>query len=71
MPKVPKIRSLHIFAICPEKNGDEIDFLSEDKHKSFLQADDNTLDVHSQACLKYPKQQLYKIFAISPGKREG
>ena len=51
--------------------GAEVDFLPEDKHKSFLQADNITLSVHSQACLKYPKQQVYNIFAISQGKREG
>ena len=26
MPKVPKIRSLHIFSVFPEKRGDEVDF---------------------------------------------
>ena len=49
---------------------DEVDFLSADKHKCFLQGDSITLGVSSQACLKYPKQQLYSIFAISQGKRE-
>ena len=71
MPKGPKIRRLHIFAISPENKGDEIDFLPEDKHESFLQADIITFGVHSQACLKYPKQQVYSIFATSQGKREG
>ena len=65
MPKVPKTRSLHIFAISPEKNGDEVDFLPEYKHESFLQTDSITMGVHSQACLKYPKQQVSNIFAIS------
>ena len=51
--------------------GDEVDFLPEDKHESFLQADSLALGVHSQACLKYPKQQVYNIFAISQGKCEG
>ena len=51
--------------------GDEFDFLSEDKHESFLQADSITLGVRSQACLKYPKQQIYNIFVIYQGKREG
>ena len=35
MPKVPKIRSLHIFVISPESIGDEVDFLPADKDKSF------------------------------------
>ena len=51
--------------------GDEVDFLPEDKHKNFLQVDSTSLGVHGQVCLKYPKQQVYKIFAISQGKREG
>ena len=50
---------------------DEVDFLPADKHKSFPQADGITLGVLSKACPKYPKQQVYNIFAISPGKREG
>ena len=55
MPKVPKI-SLDIFAISPEKHWGEVDFLTVDKHKSFLQVDIITLVLHSQACLQYPKQ---------------
>ena len=51
--------------------GDEVDFLPADKHKSFLQDDSITLGVHSQACSKYQKQQVYNIFAICQGKREG
>ena len=51
--------------------GYEIDFLPADKHKNFLQVDSITLGVHSQACPKDPKQQLYNIFAISQGKLEG
>ena len=35
MPKVPKIRSLHIFVISPESIGDEVDFLPAVKDKSF------------------------------------
>ena len=36
MPKVPKIKSLHIFAISPEKNfGDEVDFGLQIKVKVF------------------------------------
>ena len=34
---------------------DEVDFLSADKDKCFLQFDSVTLGVSSQACLKYPK----------------
>ena len=37
---------------------------------SFLQID-ITLGVFSQACSKYPKQQVYNIFAILQGKCEG
>ena len=51
--------------------GDKVDFLPADKHESFLQVDSNTLSVHSQACPKYPKQQIYNIIAISQGKGEG
>ena len=40
--------------------GDEIAFLAADKHKSFLKVGVITLDVHSQACPMYSKQQLYK-----------
>ena len=47
MPKVPKIRSLHIFAISPEKLGDEVDFLPVGKCESFLQVHSITLSVHS------------------------
>ena len=50
---------------------DEVNFMPADKHKSFLQVDSITLDVHSQACRKYPKQQVYNISAMSQGKREG
>ena len=44
--------------------GDKVDFLPADKHKKFLQDDSITLGVHSQACPKYPKQQVCSIFAI-------
>ena len=54
-----------------KRMGDEVDFLPEDKLKSFLQAHSITLGADSQACLKYPKQQVYNIFAISQGKGEG
>ena len=43
----------------------------EDNQKSFLQVASINLEVHSQACLKYPKQQVYNISGISQGKREG
>ena len=32
---LPKIRSLHISAISPEKRGYEVDFLHADEHKNF------------------------------------
>ena len=48
---------------------DEDDFFPADKHKSFLQGDSIIFVVHSQACSKYPKQQVYNIFAISHGQR--
>ena len=45
--------------------GYEVDFLPADKHKSFLKDDGITCGVYSQACSKYPKQQVYNIFAIN------
>ena len=50
---------------------DEVHFSTADKHRSFLQVDSITLGVHSQAYTKYPKQQVYNIFAISQGNCEG
>ena len=50
--------------------GDEGDFFPADRHKRFLQDDCITLGVCSQACQKYPKQQVYNIFGICQGKRE-
>ena len=50
MPKVPKIRNLHIF-----------DFLPADKHESLQQVVDITLGVGSQAYIKYRNNK----FAIS------
>ena len=38
--------------------GDEVDSLLADKLKSFLQVDSVSLGVRSQACPKYPKQQV-------------
>ena len=43
----------------------EVDFLPADKRVSFLQDDSFSLGVHSQACSKYSKQQVYNVFAIS------
>ena len=51
--------------------GGEVDFLFANKHRSFLQVDSVTSGLHSQACPKYPKHQVYNIFVISHGKREG
>ena len=48
----------------------EIDFLSADKHKTFLQIDSITLDVHIKACPKYPRQQVYNTLAKSQRKRK-
>ena len=47
--------------------GDEVDFLSVDTNKIFLQDDSIILVVHSQTCPKYRKQPVYNIF----GKHEG
>ena len=40
-------------------------------NRSLLHVDGINLGVRSQAFPKYPEQQVYKIFAISQGKREG
>ena len=37
---------------------------------SFLQVDNITMGVFNQACPRYPKQQVYNIFAISERKCE-
>ena len=55
----------------PKNMGDEVDFLRVNKNKQFSQVDSITLGVSSQACAKYPKQQVYNIFAISQGKYKG
>ena len=68
MPQVPKIRSLHIRNISRKAWGIK---LSADKDESFVQVDSITLGVHSQACPKYPKQQVYRIFATSQAKHDG
>ena len=51
--------------------GDEVEFLSADKYKSFLQDDSITLGVRSQTGRKYQMQLIYNIFATSQGKHEG
>ena len=51
--------------------GDEVEILSADKHKSFLQDGSFDLGVISQTGLKYQKQTVCNIFAISQGKHEG
>ena len=48
---------------------DEADFLPAYKCERFLQVDNITLGVYSQAYPKYPK--IFDTFAISQGKREG
>ena len=49
----------------------EVDFLPGHQHESFVQSDSVTLGLHSQACPKYLKQQVYNMFVIFQGKREG
>ena len=51
--------------ISKKNIGDEVDF----KYKRFLQGDSITLDVRSQACLKYLTLQVCNIFATSQGKQ--
>ena len=48
----------------------KLTFLPVDKNESSLQFDSITLGEHRQVYPKYPKQQVYYIFAISQGKRE-
>ena len=56
MPKVPKIRSLHIFAISPEKTwGYEVVLLPTDKYESFLQDNTIILGVCNKDYPKYSK----------------
>ena len=44
---------------CLQKSiRDEVDLLPADKRKSFLQSDSITLGLCTQACPKYPKQQV-------------
>ena len=44
------------------------DFLYEDKHQSFLQADSIVFTGHSHTCTKYPKQQVCNIFVYQKKK---
>ena len=71
MPKIPKMRILHVFTICPENHMDEVDFLPANKHKSFLQVDSIALVVCSETYPKYPKSQVCNIFAMSQGPCKG
>ena len=67
MPKVPEIRSLHIFALSLEKH----EGWSGSSACRINKTDDTiTLDVCNQACPKYPKYQVCNIFGIPQGKRE-
>ena len=70
MPKVPKVPCICL-QYLQRSLGDEVNFLPADKHGSFLQVDSIHLDVCSQACPKYPKQQIYNIFVKYQGKLEG
>ena len=54
MPKVRKIRSLHIYAISPEKHWVVVVLLPADKYESFLEGD-NILVMCNLACPKFPK----------------
>ena len=55
MLEVRKIRSLHVFAISPEKHRDEVVLLPTDKHENFLQGATIILGLFNQACPNYPK----------------
>ena len=48
----------------------EVEFLPAYKYKSFLEDGGITLGVISQTDLKYQRQSVYNIFAISQGKDE-
>ena len=56
MHKVPQIKSLHIFAISPEKHGGWSWVFACKKHEHFLQVDSITWGLRSQTCPKHPKQ---------------
>ena len=49
----------------------KLNLLAADKRKSLPQIENKIFGVHSQTCPKYPKQQVYNIFAISQGKHKG
>ena len=51
IPKVPKIKSLHIFAISPENHRGEVGFLPANEHESFLQVDSITLGLRVFVCV--------------------
>ena len=65
MHKVPIVTSLQ--NLGKNQIRDKFIFLHEDKHQSFLEADTIAFGDHSQACPKYPKQQ---VFAISQERGE-
>ena len=50
-----QIRSFHTLQYLQKNMENEVDFLAVDEHKTFLQVDNITLDVQSQAYSKYPK----------------
>ena len=69
-----------------KKMNDEVYFWHADKHRSLLQVDTAILGVSNHSCPKYPqlevcislqyfqkslRAEVYNIFVISEGKREG
>ena len=66
MPKVPKIRSLHIQKCM----GSEVNFFCLQLNMKVFNELIITLGLRSQVCPKHPKQ-VYNIFVTSQGKREG
>ena len=69
-PKYPKYVCISLQYFL-KSMGDEVEFLSADKDRRFLQDDSITLGVISKAGPKCQKQSVYNIFAISQGKHEG
>ena len=61
----------YLSSISRKAWGMKLIFLPTDKHKNVLQIDSTTLVVHSRACSKCLKQQVYNIFALSQGKHKG
>ena len=59
MPKVTKIRSLHIFAIFPEKCLGKVDYFRAHKHKTFLQADGITF-----FCLQISIKDFFNLILL-------